>query len=187
MVRAWLFNDDGTDQRLPHKPNPEVYIDLEELKQRSGVSYWKLDADNYEEEGKLAKIRAERGYNYSDMIECTPEKMNNYEETLKRFFQEHIHADEEIRFVLDGSGYFDVRDTNDQWIRILVEKGDLIVLPPGIYHRFTLDEKNYAKVTRLFCGEPVWTAINRPADEHPARQKYLQMASENFKESVIST
>ena len=55
--------------------------------------------------------------------------------------------------IYDGlAGYEDIRDFDGRWIRIHVKKGDLIILPPGMYHRFTLDDHYYVKVS--CCTRP---------------------------------
>eukprot|EP00624_Nannochloropsis_granulata_P004849 evm.model.NODE_34407_length_6005_cov_33.372524.2 len=174
MLEAWYMDDDPTvDQREEHRLNPNKPASLEVL-QKLGVLYWAFDADTYKENPNFAAMRVERGYDYEDTCTVSRETMPNYDEKIKSFFEEHIHSDEEIRYCLDGSGYFDVRDGQDRWIRVKVEKNDLIVLPEGIYHRFTLDTKNYIKALRLFKGVPVWTPYNRPQDNHPSRAKYAQ-------------
>jgi len=81
---------------------------------------------------------------------------------------------EEIRYILGGSGYFDVRDKEDNWVRIHIKKGDLMTLPEGIYHRFTCDEGDMIHAMRLFIGQPIWTPFNRPQEEHPSRVKYVK-------------
>lgn len=180
MVSAWFMNDNNDeDQRSARHRSPPEFIDLKTLSKLTGVLHWKIDANNYQDDPVLAQVKKDRGYNFQDEITCSRQHLENYDAKLKAFFTEHLHSDEEIRCVVDGSGFFDVRDSHDQWIRILVEKGDLIILPAGIYHRFTLDTKDYIHVLRLFVGEPVWTPINRPADDHPARSQYLQSLTVN--------
>lgn len=88
-------------------------------------------------------LAAERGYKNRDEVTVSPDAMGAiYEEKVKIFFQEHMHEDEEIRYIMDGEGFFDVRGKDDNWVRIRMSKGDLIVLPAGIYHRFTTDRNN---------------------------------------------
>ncbi|XP_057489086.1 acireductone dioxygenase 2-like isoform X2 [Actinidia eriantha] len=167
------MDDSHEDQRHPHHREPKTFVSLDQLAEL-GVLSWRLDADNYETDELLKKIREERGYSYMDFCEVCPEKLPNYEEKIKNFFEEHLHTDEEIRYCVAGSGYFDVRDHHDSWIRVWVKKGGMIVLPAGIYHRFTLDTNNYIKAMRLFVGDPIWTPFNRPHDHLPARKEYLE-------------
>lgn len=163
-----------SDQRLEHHRTPREYLDLNTLHVLTGVEYFNIDSEALTEDAVLTKLRQDRNYNYEDEITCSKDCLPNYEDKLKSFFTEHLHTDEEIRLVLDGSGYFDVRDKHDDWIRIEVTKGDLIIIPAGIYHRFTLDVNNYIKAKRYFIGEPVWTPHNRPADDMECRLEYLK-------------
>jgi 1,2-dihydroxy-3-keto-5-methylthiopentene dioxygenase len=182
MVKLWYFNDNlNEDQRRPHysldeNKNP-VLLPVEHLK-GINVQYKNIDVDNIDYEKELINFCESNGYKNKDQLTIT-EKMPNYDEKIKMFFEEHIHEDDEIRFILDGKGYFDVRDGNDCWIRIEVEKNDLLVLPAGIYHRFTLDIDNYIKVIRIFHDVPKWIPINRPCEENDVRREYLRKIKGN--------
>lgn len=174
------MDDEKNDQRLEHHRNPPEFVSLENLFKKTGVEYFQLNVNSYSTDGVLDELKKERGYTYEDEIVCSKECLPNYEDKIKSFFIEHLHTDEEIRFVLDGSGYFDVRDGTDQWIRIAVSAGDMIIIPSGIYHRFTLDVKNYIKAKRFFIGEPVWLPHNRPADDMECRKEYVDKLHKGF-------
>jgi 1,2-dihydroxy-3-keto-5-methylthiopentene dioxygenase len=103
-----------------------------------GVLYY-----HYPDLPDVDRLASERGYKNRDEIKISPEAMGAvYEDKVKMFFNEHLHEDEEIRYIRDGQGFFDVRSKGDEWVRIFLSKDDLIILPAGIYHRFTTDESN---------------------------------------------
>lgn len=172
-VRSWVFHDYRNDIREANQLLPIEWINLDYLASL-GLELYKLSGEK--EDDFLKKLCKERNYINSDLKEISP-KLENYEELRNIFATEHLHSDEEIRYVLEGSGYFDVRDKQNRWIRIHVTKGDLLILPEGIYHRYVPDIGNYIHVMRLFQEEPKWTPINRheeDTDNHLSRTKYLK-------------
>ncbi|KAG9013320.1 1,2-dihydroxy-3-keto-5-methylthiopentene dioxygenase [Tulasnella sp. JGI-2019a] len=149
-MRAYHFDNEPTDQRLPHECNPPEPVDLSVL-EKIGVLHWRIPVDD-DYQSKIDQVATERGYKNRDVINVSRAGLGDaYETKIKGFFEEHMHEDEEIRYILSGSGYFDVRETpDDRWIRIACVPGDLLVLPAGIYHRFTLDTNDATQALRLF-------------------------------------
>ncbi|KAG6068562.1 1,2-dihydroxy-3-keto-5-methylthiopentene dioxygenase [Claviceps sp. LM84 group G4] len=153
-MKAYLYDNLPGDQRLPHDSGRAV--DVSTLG-KLGVIYCHLP--NLLDVDQLA---TDRGYKNRDEIIVSRETMGEaFENKVRMFFCEHLHEDEEIRYIKDGQGFFDVRSKDDEWVRIRLEKDDLLILPAGIYHRFTIDENNFVHALRLFKDEPKWTPLNR--------------------------
>ncbi|KAL8963671.1 MAG: hypothetical protein Q9193_000091 [Seirophora villosa] len=132
---------------------------------------------------QLDELATTRAYVNRDIITISPLAMGSaYADNIQMFYKEHMHEDEEIRYILEGGGYFDVRDEGDRWVRIEVGKGDLLVLPAGIYHRFTVDEGNYIKAMRLFQNQPKWVALYRgeETEKNDVRKAYLAARVSNL-------
>ena len=134
-MRAYWFDNLPGDQREPHDSGREATpADLSKL----GIVHYVCP--NVDQVDAIAK---ERSYRNRDEITISPLTMGDaYEDKVKNFFHEHLHEDEEIRYILDGGGFFDVRNKDDDWVRIQLEKHDLMIMPAGIYHRFTTDTTN---------------------------------------------
>jgi 1,2-dihydroxy-3-keto-5-methylthiopentene dioxygenase len=127
-----------------------------------GISYEALDMANYQP--SLDRIKAANGYVTQDIIELTPQTPN-LEVIQAKFDKEHLHTDDEVRFVLDGSGIFDIRSNSDRWMRVEVYKGDYISVPANRHHRFFCMKDNFIRCARLFKDNTGWTPIYRPEAE----------------------
>ncbi|KAG2050237.1 Acireductone dioxygenase [Suillus hirtellus] len=175
-MRAYYFDNLEGDQRLPHDSGMDV---SDEVLKSIGVLHWHIPIDaegKYEQE--IAAVAKERSYRNHDIVSISKEGLGDeFETKIKSFYHEHMHEDEEIRYILEGTGFFDVREqSSESWIRCHMGAGDLLVLPAGIYHRFTLDMGNRVRTMRLFKDEPKWIAHNRgdQTDANPYRLEYLK-------------
>ena len=65
-------------------------------------------------------LKKEKGFSYEDTITVNRESLgSNFDEKTRGFYREHLHTDEEARLVLDGSGYFDVRNVREQILSLM--------------------------------------------------------------------
>jgi 1,2-dihydroxy-3-keto-5-methylthiopentene dioxygenase len=141
-------------------PNPDQTA--EEALDLAGAAYASLTSSD-DHEWYLSQLMELRGYTDRDEIELDPET-ENLAAICERFIPEHRHEDDEVRFVLEGAGVFDVRSKDDRWIRVTVGPGDSLVVPAGLYHRFYLTEAKTIRCARLFKDDAGWAPIYRAPD-----------------------
>jgi 1,2-dihydroxy-3-keto-5-methylthiopentene dioxygenase len=150
MRLSWLGSDGASDSGAAIDASAIDSID--ELA-RVGVLYERLPLDGYQE--ALERLKAARGYVTQDIVELQPE-MPNLRAVCDKFKDEHLHRDDEVRFVLEGEGIFDIRAADGRWMRVAVEAGDLIVVPADLYHRFFLTDRQQIRCVRLFKDAAGW-------------------------------
>ena len=149
-MRAWWL-DEGEG----------AAIDGEALR-AEGIPTWVLPIEPEKHQGELDGLKAARGYIEQDVIALGPETPN-LDALCAKFVDEHHHDDDEVRFTLGGEGIFDIRSKGDRWMRVVVEPGDLIVVPAGRHHRFLLTEKRAIRCVRLFRDTAGWVPHYREA------------------------
>lgn len=103
-------------------------------------------------------LRRTKHVSAEDRLYISP-KREDHESTLCQIGREHKHPDEEIRLIERGTGFFDVRDPEDRWMRIRLTQGNLLVLPAGVYHRFEpASPEEEITIRRMFTNECSWVA-----------------------------
>lgn len=98
----------------------------------------------------------ENGYLTADVISLNA-STENYDLIRNKFYQEHTHTEDEIRFFVDGKGLFWFNLENQAVFNLLCERGDLISVPHGTKHWFDAGIQDpFVKAIRIFIDSSGW-------------------------------
>jgi 1,2-dihydroxy-3-keto-5-methylthiopentene dioxygenase len=145
MHATWLDNGDALS---------------ENALRAEGVLYAKLPVDGYR--NAIEDLKRTRGYVQEDEVHMHA-GIPNFDALSAKFSPEHVHDDDEVRFVLEGEGVFDIRSRADRMMHLVVAAGDLIVVPAGRNHRFVLTDAKRIRALRLFKDQSGWVPRYRAA------------------------
>jgi 1,2-dihydroxy-3-keto-5-methylthiopentene dioxygenase len=101
------------------------------------------------------RLQASDGYQNRDLIVLNPD-VPNLDALLAKFDKIHAHADNEIRYIVDGEGVFGFVLPDETQVELTVEPGEYINVPAGTEHWFVLTESRRIKAVRYFIGTDGW-------------------------------
>ena len=108
----------------------------------------------YKSEIDILKERG--GFVTADVIDVYP-NTPGLDDMLAKFSKEHTHTEDEVRFILQGSGVFHINPINRPVFGIEVWAGDMISVPLGTRHWFDLCREKRIRAIRLFQDQTGWT------------------------------
>ncbi|MAR07784.1 MAG: acireductone dioxygenase [Cyanobium sp. NAT70] len=107
-------------------------------------------------QAEVARIQAKGGYQTVDAIRMTPDHPDRDALRLK-FLSEHTHAEDEVRFFVEGQGLFSLH-IGAEVLVTLCERGDLISVPAGTRHWFDMGHAPCFCALRFFNNPQGWVA-----------------------------
>ncbi|MCC5813563.1 MAG: cupin domain-containing protein [Leptospira sp.] len=106
-------------------------------------------------DNRFQELKSEYGYQTRDLIVLHPD-VPGLPDMLAKFDKMHYHTDDEVRYIVDGTGIFGF-SINGENFTVQVERNDFISVPKNTHHWFKLDEKMRIKAVRYFIDMSGWT------------------------------
>lgn len=107
----------------------------------------------------LEPYMATHGYRTADVISVHPETPG-LSEIRARFIREHTHTEDEVRFFVDGQGFFWFNLEGDEPVFCVhCRAGDLLSVPAMVKHWFDLGPDPMVKTIRIFTDASGWTPL----------------------------
>ncbi|WP_373531929.1 acireductone dioxygenase [Vampirovibrio sp.] len=104
----------------------------------------------------LTPYKAAHGYQTADVISVRPDTPN-LPDIRAKFLREHTHTEDEVRFFVDGQGFFWFNLENDEPVFcVKCVSGDLLSVPANVKHWFDLGPEAFVKTIRIFTDAAGW-------------------------------
>jgi 1,2-dihydroxy-3-keto-5-methylthiopentene dioxygenase len=110
----------------------------------------------------IERLKRENGYRSADVVRLKrppydPRWPDKAQAARSKFLEEHTHAEDEVRFFVEGSGAFYLRIAGLVTL-VVCECGDLISVPAGTRHWFDMGSDPAFCAIRVFGSEGGWIA-----------------------------
>ena len=136
--------------------------------EKEGILFerWKADVELAPSDGQekvlaayangIDKLKRAKGYVTADVVRMVPESANRVE-ARKKFLNEHQHAEDEVRFFVEGIGSFYLH-LGPRVYQVICERDDLISVPHNTKHWFDMGPAPRFTAIRLFTNPEGWVA-----------------------------
>ena len=113
--------------------------------------------------GHLDRLASDAGYVDADLIAIRSD-FDGIDEALAKFDKVHYHDDDEVRAIVGGQGVFGFIGDDGRQFLLLVEAGDYISVPKGMWHWFYCDDDKNITAIRLFRDTSGWVPHYRSTE-----------------------
>ena len=105
---------------------------------------------------EIARVQARGSYPTVDAIRLGPDHPDRVA-LRQKFLSEHTHAEDEVRFFVEGRGLF-VFHLEGEVLQVLAEQGDFLRVPAGTRHWFDMGRAPRFTALRFFDNPEGWVA-----------------------------
>jgi 1,2-dihydroxy-3-keto-5-methylthiopentene dioxygenase len=106
-------------------------------------------------DGYFEQLKATDGYQSRDLIVLHP-NIPNLDNLLAKFISCHTHADDEVRYIIDGEAVFGFVRPDGSQVELTIQPEEYINVPAGTEHWFHLTDAKRVKAVRYFVTTEGW-------------------------------